>query len=250
MSSHEYIPEIATDRDGNEHVVQGWQGDMYGAKLGFWLFMFTEVLMFGAMFMTLTYYMTLHHADFINASASLNRYLGGFNTVVLLISALTMGLSLLKMRHGDIKGAKLMIWATIILAFVFLGVKGVEWTAEYNHGIFLGLDALQSGNAHSKPFGEILFFGMYFTMTGVHGVHILGGIGIMLWLLKRINSGKVTPEHHILHWNIALYWDLVHLIWVFVFPFYYMMGAGGSELTMDIAMHDIAAIFGGGSNEH
>lgn len=250
MSSHAYVAEIATDRDGNEHVVQGWQDDMYGAKLGFWLFMFTEVLMFGAMFMALTYYMVLHEADFVNASASLNRYLGGFNTIVLLISALTMGLGLLKMRHGDIKGAKVMIWATIILAFVFLGVKAVEWTMEYNHGVFLGLDALQAGNAHSKPFGEILFFGMYFTMTGIHGVHILGGIGIMIWLLKRINSGKVTPEHHILHFNIALYWDLVHLIWVFVFPFYYMMGAGTEMDTATISSTIEAISHIGGSNGH
>jgi len=137
-----------------------------------------------------------------------------------------MGLGLLKMRHGDVKGAKLMIWATILLALVFLGVKAVEWTAEYHHGVFLGLDALQSGNEHSKPFGQILFFGMYFTMTGLHGFHIIIGIGLMLWLLKRINAHKVTPEHNILHFNIALYWDLVHLIWVFVFPYFYMIGAG------------------------
>ncbi len=224
--SHEYIPEIATDRNGKQYEVQGWQDDFYGGKLGFWLFMFTEVMMFGAMFLSLAYYNALHPQDFINASASLNRWLGGFNTVVLLVSALTMGLGLLKMRAGDVKGAKLMIWATIVLAVIFLGVKAVEWTAEYNHGVFLGLEALQGGNEHSKPFGEIMFFGMYFTMTGLHGFHIIIGIGIMIWLLKRINDGKVTPEHHILHWNIALYWDIVHLIWVFVFPYYYMIGAG------------------------
>ena len=224
--SHEYVPEIAVDSDGNQHEVQGWQDDFFGGKLGFWLFMLTEIMMFGAMFMVLTYYFSLHHQDYIDASASLNRYLGGFNTVILLISALTMGLGLLKMRHGDVKGAKLMIIATIILAFVFLGVKAVEWTAEYNHGIFLGLDALQGGNEHSKPFGQIMFFGMYFTMTGLHGFHIIIGIGLMLWLLKRINAGKVTPEHYILNFNIALYWDLVHLIWVFVFPYFYMIGAG------------------------
>ncbi len=224
--AHEYVPEIAIDRKGNEHVVQGWQDDFYGGKLGFWLFMFTEVMMFGAMFLALAYYNALHPEDFINASASLNRWLGGFNTVVLLISALTMGLGLLKMRAGDVKGAKLMIYATIVLALIFLGVKAVEWTAEYNHGVFLGLEALQSGNEHSKPLGEIMFFGMYFTMTGLHGFHIIIGIGIMIWLLKRINAGKVTPEHHILHWNIALYWDIVHLIWVFVFPYFYMIGAG------------------------
>ncbi|MBE0497875.1 MAG: cytochrome c oxidase subunit 3 [Campylobacterales bacterium] len=224
--SHEYVPEIAVDREGKEHEVQGWQDDTYGGKLGFWLFMFTEVMMFGAMFLILTYYFSLHHQDFINASASLNRVLGGVNTVVLLFSALTMGLGLLKMRSGDVKGAKLMIWATILLAIVFLGIKAVEWTAEYQHGVFLGLEALQAGNEFSKPFGEILFFGMYFTMTGLHGFHIIIGIGIMLWLLKRINAGKVTPHHHILHFNIALYWDLVHLIWVFVFPYFYMIGAG------------------------
>ena len=222
--SHEYIPEIAVDRNGTEHVVQGWQGDYEGGKLGFWLFMLTEVLMFGAMFMTLTYYFTLHHDAFIHASSELDRTLGGINTVVLLFSALTMGLGLLKMRSGDVKGAKLMIWATILFALVFLGVKAVEWTNDYNEGIFLGLETMQAGGG--KSFGEILFFGMYFTMTGLHGFHIIIGIGLMLWLLKRINSGKVSPEHHILHWNIALYWDLVHLIWVFVFPYFYMTGAG------------------------
>ena len=242
--SHEYVPEIAVDRDGTEHEVQGWQDDFYGGKMGFWLFMLTEVMMFGAMFMVLSYYYALHPQDFFNASESLNRTLGGINTVVLLVSALTMGLGLLKMRSGDIKGAKLMIWATIVLALVFLGIKAVEWTAEYHHGVFLGLEALQSGNALSKPFGEILFFGMYFTMTGLHGFHIIIGIGIMLWLLKRINAGKVTPEHHILHFNIALYWDLVHLIWVFVFPYFYMIGADGIQMT------DIQALFAGGSNGH
>jgi cytochrome c oxidase subunit 3 len=137
-----------------------------------------------------------------------------------------MGLGLLNMRAGNVKGAKLMIYATILLALIFLGVKAVEWSAEYHHGIFLGLDALQPGNEHSKPFGQIIFFGMYFTMTGLHGFHIMIGIGLMIWLLKRINAGKVSPDHHILHFNIALYWDIVHLIWVFVFPYFYMIGAG------------------------
>jgi cytochrome c oxidase subunit 3 len=223
--SHEYVPEIATDRDGNEHVVQGWQDDFYGGKLGFWLFMFTEVMMFGAMFLALSYYNVLHPQDYLEASAGLNRLLGGTNTVILLISALTMGLGLLKMRSGDAKGAKLMIYATIILAMVFLVIKGFEWRAEYNHGIFLGLPEMQGGNEESLPFGKIMFYGLYFTMTGLHGFHIMIGIGLMIWLLKRINAGKVTPEHHILHWNIALYWDIVHLIWVFVFPYFYMIGA-------------------------
>ena len=200
--AHTYVPEIATDREGKQHEVQGWQDDFYGGKLGFWLFMFTEVMMFGAMFLVLAYYNTLHPQDFIEASASLNRLLGGTNTVILLVSALTMGLGLLKMRVGDVKGAKLMILATILLALIFLGIKGVEWTAEYHHGVFLGLPELQSGNEHSLPFGKILFFGMYFTMTGIHGVHIIIGIGLMLWLLKRINAEKVTTDHHILYWNI------------------------------------------------
>jgi len=222
--SHEYIPEIATDREGNQHEVQGWQDDFYGGKLGFWLFMFTEVMMFGAMFLALTYYKTLHPEDFLIASSHLNRWLGGTNTVILLISALTMGLGLLKMRAGDVKGAKLMIWATIILAILFLSIKGIEWREEYEHGIFLNYGKLLPES--DFPFGEKIFYGLYFTMTGLHGFHIIIGIGLMLWLLKRINDGKVTPDHHILYWNIALYWDIVHLIWVFVFPYFYMIGGG------------------------
>ncbi|RUM71609.1 MAG: cytochrome c oxidase subunit 3 family protein [Sulfurovum sp.] len=222
--AHEYIPEISVDRNGKEHEVQGWQGDFYGGKLGFWLFMLTEVMMFGGMFLALSYYNVLHAEDFIIASSHLNRLLGGINTVILLISALTMGLGLLKMRAGDIKGSKLMIYATILLALIFLMIKGVEWREEYEHGIFLLHDKLLVTS--SLPFGQKLFYGLYFTMTGLHGVHIMIGIGLMLWLIKRINAGKVTPDHYILYWNITLYWDIVHLIWVFVFPYYYMMGAG------------------------
>jgi cytochrome c oxidase subunit 3 len=227
--AHAYVPEIAVDREGNEHVVQGWQDDFYGGKLGFWLFMLTEVMMFGGMFLALAYYNTLHPQEFLEASASLNRLLGGTNTVILLVSALTMGLGLLKMRAGDVKGAKLMIWATILLAVVFLVIKGFEWTAEYNHGIFLMHGQMLPES--TMAFGKKLFFGMYFTMTGLHGFHIIIGIGLMLWLLKRINADKVNPHHYILYFNIALYWDIVHLIWVFVFPYYYMMGAatGGTS---------------------
>ncbi len=222
--AHEYVPEIAIDSEGNEHEVQGWQDDFYGGKLGFWLFMFTEVMMFGAMFLALTYYKTLHPEDFLVASSHLNRWLGGTNTVILLISAMTMGLGLLKMRAGDVKGAKLMIYATMVLALAFLIIKGVEWTEEYEHGVFLNYGKLLPES--DFPFGEKIFYGLYFTMTGLHGFHIMIGIGLMIWLLKRINAGKVRPDHHILHWNIALYWDIVHLIWVFVFPYFYMIGGG------------------------
>jgi cytochrome c oxidase subunit 3 len=227
--AHAYVPEIAVDREGNEHIVQGWQDDFYGGKLGFWLFMLTEVMMFGGMFLALAYYNTLHPQEFLEASASLNRLLGGTNTVILLVSALTMGLGLLKMRAGDVKGAKLMIWATILLATIFLVIKGFEWSAEYHHGIFLMHGEMLPES--TMAFGKKLFFGMYFTMTGLHGVHIIIGIGLMLWLLKRINANKVNPQHYILYFNIALYWDIVHLIWVFVFPYYYMMGAatGGTS---------------------
>ena len=224
--SADYEIEVIEDPQGNKHTVQAWQDDFDGAKLGFWLFMFTEVMMFGAMFLVFTYYFALNTADYLAASHSLDRVLGGTNTVILLISALTMGLGLVKMKAGDVKGAKLMIWATIILALAFLGIKAVEWSHEIHKGVFLGMEALTLGNEATLPRGEILFFGMYFTMTGLHGFHILIGIGIMLWLLKRINAGLVNKDHHILHFNITLYWDLVHLIWVFVFPLFYMIGAG------------------------
>ena len=216
-------PEIVYDKQGNAHEVVDFNNDYIGAKLGFWLFLFTELMLFGAMFLVFCFFFYRHSGNFVIASGNLNLILGGINTIVLLISTYFMGMSLLNIKQNNIEKSKKMIYITIVLSIIFLTIKYFEWMAEIHHGIYPDSQAL---NALSQ--GEILFFGLYFTMTGFHGIHIIVGIGVMLWAIKLINSKKITNEKYVVLENIALYWDIVHLVWVFLFPLFYMISFGGA----------------------
>lgn len=192
MSNVATEPEIVYDKQGNPHEVVDFNNDYEGAKLGFWLFIFTEIMIFGALFLVFGFYLFQFTEDFMKSSEELNRLLGGINTFILLISALTMGLSLVKLRNGKVSESKKFIWTTIILAAIFVTIKYFEWSHEIHLGIYPGsptLDAMENGTK--------LFFGLYFTMTGLHGLHIIIGIGVMFWVLTLINSGKITSTNFV-----------------------------------------------------
>lgn len=216
-------PEIVYDKAGNPHEVIDFNNDDLGSKLGFWLFLFTELMLFGAMFLVFSFFFYRFSDDFVIASSHLHLFLGGINTVVLLVSTYFMGTASLNMKQNNIEKSKKMIYITILLSIVFLVIKYFEWMAEIHHGIYPNSEVL---NQLAK--GEILFFGLYFTMTGFHGIHIIVGIGVMIWAIKLINSKKITSNKRVVLENIALYWDLVHLVWVFLFPLFYMISFGGA----------------------
>ena len=216
-------PEVIYDKEGNAHEIVDFNDDYTGAKLGFWLFLFTELMLFGAMFLVFSFFFYRFSEDFVVASNNLNLTLGGINTIVLLISTYFMGISLLNIKQGNVEKSKKMIYITIALSIVFLVIKYFEWMAEIHHGIYPDSEAL---NILSK--GEILFFGLYFTMTGFHGIHIIVGIGVMIWAIKLINCKKISAKKYVVLENIALYWDIVHLVWVFLFPLFYMISFGGA----------------------
>lgn len=132
-----------------------------------------------------------------------------------------MGMASLSLKENNIDKSKKMIYITIFLAVVFLVIKYFEWSAEITHGIYPNSEILDKMND-----GKILFFGLYFTMTGFHGIHIIVGIGVMFWALRLINTKKISQEKSVTLENIALYWDLVHLVWVFLFPLFYMISFG------------------------
>ena len=215
-------PEIIYDAQGNPHEIVDYNNDYTASKLGFWLFLFTELMLFGAMFLVFAYFFYKMPQEFQDASATLNLMLGGTNTVILLISTYTMGMSLIFLRKNDIEQTKAKIYITLALATVFLIIKYIEWSTEISHGIYPNSEVL-----NSMKDGEILFFGLYFTMTGFHGLHIIIGIGLMLWVLYLIKKQNVTQENYVILENVALYWDLVHLVWVFLFPLFYIIGIGG-----------------------
>lgn len=215
-------PEIIYDKDGKAHEIVDFNDDYTASKLGFWLFLFTELMLFGAMFLVFSFFFYRMSEEFVQASSSLNIFLGGANTFILLISTYFMGMSLIHVKKSEFTEAKKKIYITIGLSLVFLLIKYFEWMAEINHGIYPNSELL-----NAKENGEILFFGLYFTMTGFHGLHIIIGIFLMLWVINLISKQKVTSSKYVILENIALYWDLVHLVWVFLFPLFYIIGLGG-----------------------
>jgi len=192
--------------------------DDTGARLGMWLFLLSEILLFGGMFILYSAYRYKNPIDFHHASLELEVILGTVNTLILLTSSLTMATSIAAVQKGQRRLSSLLLLATMILGLLFLTNKGMEWGAKFHHGIYPGSPALLS-----RPKGEILFFGLYYVMTGLHGLHVFVGIGILsvMWVL--VWRGKIDRTRFVSLENSGLYWHLVDIIWIFLFPLFYLI---------------------------
>lgn len=202
----------------SEHTIHHVHRDDEGSRLGMWLFLFTELLLFGGMFLLFAVYKFLHYEEFHKAATELNALVGTLNTVILLTSSLTMALSITALQKGKRNLSILLQLATIAMAFGFLINKYVEWSAKISHGIYPGSeDLLSRGN------GEILFFGLYYVMTGLHALHVVIGvaiIGVMTWFTAR---RSINPDNCVRLEAAGLYWHLVDIIWIFLFPLFYLI---------------------------
>lgn len=192
--------------------------DAIGAKIGMWLFLFTELLLFGGLFLLYMAYRLQYTKDFIIGAQELDIVLGTVNTIILLTSSLTMALSIAAIQRGKKTLSVLFLISTISLAFGFLIIKYFEWTAKFQHGI-----APNSPELLSKPNGEIVFYGMYFAMTGLHALHVIIGAVVLLFMLVFLIRNKITQDDYIKLENSGLYWHLVDLIWIFLFPLFYLI---------------------------
>lgn len=192
--------------------------DYTGAKMGMWLFLFTEILLFGGLFVLYAVTLQRFPAEFHAASKLLDVTMGTVNTVVLITSSLFAVLAVTALQKGDTKKTKLFLILTIILAGVFLVDKYFEWGAKIHHGIYPGGAEL----AALAP-GQQSFFNLYYIMTGLHGVHIVIGMAVLGWVYWLIEKGKCTPDHFVALENGGLYWHLVDLIWIYLFPLYYLI---------------------------
>jgi cytochrome c oxidase subunit 3 len=189
-----------------------------GGKMGMWLFCATEMILFGGLFLLYAMYRFKNPASFHAASAELSRPLGSLNTCILLTSSFMAALSVLSLRRDNRTHAGFYLLATIGLAAAFLAVKGCEWAAKFHHGLYPNSPELLL-----KPKGVILYFGLYFTMTGLHALHVIIGIGILSVICAWILRGKVTAKRPILLENAILYWSVVDAIWLFLFPLFYLV---------------------------
>jgi cytochrome c oxidase subunit 3 len=199
----------------------GEQGALHrddaGSRMGMWLFLLTELLLFGGLFIAYAAYRSIHRADFHRAGEELNALLGVANTVVLLTSSLTVALGVHALREGRERELPRWFGVTILLALAFLTVKAIEWSTKYQHGLFPG----QPGLAALPP-GERLFFGLYFAATGLHALHVVLGAIVLGVAASFVSSGRVDRDAPVLAENAGLYWHLVDVIWIFILPLFYL----------------------------
>ena len=191
--------------------------DYTGAKLGMWLFLYTEVLLFGGMFLLYGVYLNRYPKEFADAGAGLNIVLGAANTIILLTGSLLVALSVSAIRRGNSRLAQWLLWGGVLSGVLFLFNKYIEWSTEIHHGIYPNSPVLDQ-----KAPGEIIFFGLYYVTLGLHGLHVLIGAILLAFMAVYVAKGSVNQEDFVKLENSGLYWHLVDIIWIFIFPLLYL----------------------------
>ncbi len=194
------------------------------AELGMWIFLATEVMFFGGMFTAFTAYRWLYVEAFTHASRDLDALLGGINTVVLIGSSLTMVLAVHGARHGHRRMLLVNLALTMLLGSTFLGVKAIEWTSKWEHGLVPGLHFTLTGADAGQ---QELFFFLYFAMTGVHALHLAIGIVVVGFILASAWRGRYSPEYNNPVEVTGLYWHFIDIVWIFLLPMLYLIGRHG-----------------------
>jgi cytochrome c oxidase subunit 3 len=175
------------------------------------------MILFGGLFIAYAYLRNRYPAEFHRAGAAMEVALGVTNTVVLLTSSLTVALATDALKRGRRSRAMGFLGASLGLGLVFLFIKGLEWTAKFHHGLYP-----KAAHLATLPQGEQVFYGLYFTMTGLHGLHVIIGLGVLAVMLGRIKTGAVRTGRTIYLENAGLYWHLVDIIWIFLLPLFYL----------------------------
>ncbi|MCZ7587026.1 MAG: cytochrome c oxidase subunit 3 family protein [Deltaproteobacteria bacterium] len=189
------------------------------AKFGMWLFLAQEILFFSGLFLAYAAYRFFYPDTFLHAHEHLSVPMGATNTVVLITSSLTMALGVRAAQMGERKKTVGYLAATILFACVFLVIKYFEYSHKFHDGLLPG-----KYFSHLGMEGEPqIFFGIYFVLTGLHGLHVLVGIGVLLWVMILAQKGRFSPDYYSPVENVGLYWHLVDLIWIFLFPLLYLV---------------------------
>jgi cytochrome c oxidase subunit III len=191
------------------------------SKLGMWLFLLTEMLLFGGLFVAYSIYRAWNPDMFYEAHKQLNIQLGMINTIVLISSSVTMALAIRSTQLGNRKLTARFLIVTLLFAAAFLVIKYLEYHHKFELGQLPGkyytFTGLQGSNPH-------IFFSIYFMMTGLHGIHVIGGMGLISWILYRTTRNQFSPAYYTPLEMTGLYWHLVDLIWIFLFPLLYLIG--------------------------
>ena len=193
------------------------------SKFGIWLFLCTEIVMFGGLFVGYVIFHRLMPETFKVGSTFLDWKLGAFNTVVLLLSSLTMALSIYYAQVNKPKQVLINLYITLICGLIFMVVKYFEYTHKIHLGLLPGHLFHYTGPGADVPYLP-MYFGFYFCMTGLHGSHVLVGMGLITWLIVRAHKNHFNPKYYTPLECVGLFWHLVDLVWIYLFPLLYLVG--------------------------
>ena len=228
-----------------QHQFQTLAQQKEAATLGMWAFLLTEILFFGGLFMAYMLYRTWYHDAFVAASTSIVLFWGLLNTVVLIASSLTMALAVRSAQLNRRKALVNWLLATIVLGTVFLGVKVIEYADKFEHHHVPGPNYVWAEAGHgpapadgaaAQPSDHTpaaspenlqlhtqIFFSLYFTMTGLHALHMIIGIGLMAVITWMAWKGRFSRAYHTPVEMSGLYWHFVDIVWIFLFPLLYLI---------------------------
>ncbi len=192
--------------------------DQTPARFGMWLFLFTEIMMFGGLFLLYTSYRIRFPADFGKSTRILSLWLGAVNSAILLTGSLFTTLAVIALRRGKRRLSVSLLAGTVVMGGWFLFNHYLEWSKEILQGIYPNAPHLDQ-----MARGEILYFGLYYVTLGLHGLHVLVGSTILGVMAIFIALRRVTTENYIKLENSGLFWHMVDIFWIFIFPLYYLL---------------------------
>jgi len=192
------------------------------STLGMWMFLSTEILFFGGVLCAYWIYRVMYPEAWAVAAELQNKLYGGLNTIVLIISSLTMALAVRAAQVGSRMWQLVMLFATLIFGSVFLAVKGIEYSMHWHEGLFPGSHF--TWHEHPAVAQKVqLFMCFYWGLTGLHALHMIIGAGLLLWIIGRAWRNDFGPEYYAPVEIMGLYWHFVDIVWIFLFPFLYLI---------------------------
>ncbi len=203
------------------HHYDSTEHEFDASKFGMWLFLVTEIMLFGGLFVAYTIFRGLYPDMFHEAHKHLDKVMGAVNTIVLICSSLSMALAVGMAQRNQPKKSATLLLITLGFAATFMVVKYFEYTHKIHDGLLPGAHFTNTSIGHPKA---DLFFSLYFMMTGLHGLHVLIGMGLITWMLKRTLNNEFSEHYYMPVELVGLYWHLVDLIWIYLFPLLYLIG--------------------------
>jgi cytochrome c oxidase subunit 3 len=195
------------------------------STFGMWLFLLTEIMFFGGLFCAYLVYRATYYQAFVEGSQAMNIWLGATNTAVLICSSLSMAMAVRCAQTDNRKVMVILLIITMLFGLAFLGIKAIEYHEHWTHHQFPGpsFSFPEAEAAGVNPQNVAIYFSLYWAMTGLHALHMVIGVGLVLWITITATRGLYSADYYAPVENVGLYWHFVDLVWIYLFPLLYLI---------------------------